>query len=155
MVSSLYVSSSDLRPTTANDQFSHPSYLFFLTTLLTLLIAIPFILVTLFSPSVYAIHNPLMLVPLVLTVCCLVFTLLSNYLVRRARYKESQRIVRMLTDAAGRERAVGEEGTARALVGIQGSMWGRFVGFMSAFGGFIAGLAGLIIMTVSSPHIPS
>ncbi|KAI9639024.1 uncharacterized protein MKK02DRAFT_31286 [Dioszegia hungarica] len=128
--------------------FSHPSYLFFLTTLLTTLIAIPFILVTLFSPPVYAIHDPLLLVPFVLTACCLVFTLLSNYLVRRARYKESQRIVRMLTDAAGRERAVGEEGTARALVGIQGSMWGRFVGFMSGIGGFIAGLAGLIIMTL-------
>lgn len=55
----------------------------------------------------------------------------------------------MLTDAAGRERAVGEEGTARALVGIQGSVWGKIVGFMSAVAGFGSGLAGMIIMTVS------
>lgn len=57
----------------------------------------------------------------------------------------------MLTDAAGRERAVGDEGTARALVGIQGSVWGRVVGFSSAVGGLGAGLAGMIIMTVSNP----
>lgn len=130
-------------------QFSHPSYLFFLTTLLTTLLSIPFILLTLFSSPLHSAHHPLLLVPFIPTALCLIFTLLSNYLVRRARYKESQRIVRMLADAAGRERAVGEEGTARALVGIQGGMWARFVGLTAAVGGLIAGLAGLIIMTVS------
>ncbi|WVQ96013.1 hypothetical protein IAU59_003113 [Kwoniella sp. CBS 9459] len=126
--------------------FSHPSYLFFLTTLVTLLLHIPVLFIALLSPSQKRAHSPLIVIPLALTALTLIFTLLSNFLVRRARKRESERICRMLTDAAGRERA-GEETTARALVGVQGKgFWGRVGGFISGLFGLIAGLAGSIIV---------
>ena len=90
-----------------------------------------------------------MLVPFILTASTAFFALLSNYLVRRARYKESQRIVRMLTDAAARESRNTEESNARALVGVQGKgVWGRLVSFISGVTGLIAGLAAVVIVTV-------
>ncbi|WRT69643.1 uncharacterized protein IL334_006632 [Kwoniella shivajii] len=126
--------------------FSHPSYLFFLTTLITFLLHIPIIFLVLLSPSLKRAHVPLILIPLVVTASTLIFTLLSNFLVRRAKKRESMRISRMLTDAAGRERA-NEEATARALVGIQGKgFWGRIVGFLGGVVGLIAGLTGLILV---------
>ncbi|OCF43814.1 hypothetical protein I317_02256 [Kwoniella heveanensis CBS 569] len=126
--------------------FSHPSYLFFLTTLITLLLHIPILFIALLSPSQKRAHSPLIVVPLALTALTLIFTLLSNFLVRRAKKRESERICRMLTDAAGRERA-GEDSTARALVGVQGKgFWGRVAGFIGGLFGLIAGLAGSIIV---------
>lgn len=69
-------------------------------------------------------------------------------MVRRARWKESQRISRMIADAASREHA-GEERSARAAVGLQkGGVWSRIKGFLSGVLGFIAGLAGVILITV-------
>ncbi|WVW86983.1 hypothetical protein I302_109039 [Kwoniella bestiolae CBS 10118] len=128
--------------------FSHPSYLFFLTTLITLILHIPILFLALLSPSLKRAHAPLILVPLLLTGSTLIFTLLSNFLVRRAKKQESLRISRMLTDAAGRERA-SEEGTARALVGVQRKgFWGRIVGFFGGVFGLIAGLAGLILVSL-------
>jgi hypothetical protein len=130
-------------------QFSHPSYLFFLTTLLTLLLHLPLSLLALLSPPLRAAHAPLIVIPLSLSALTLFLTLLSNYLVRRARWKESQRITRMLTDAAARERGNPEENISRALVGVQGrGVWGRFVGFLSGVIGLVAGLTGLILITV-------
>lgn len=56
----------------------------------------------------------------------------------------------MLTDAAGRERANGDESVARALVGMQGKgVWGRLVGFVLSVLELISGLAGVIIITAS------
>jgi glycerol uptake facilitator-like aquaporin len=130
-------------------QYSHPSFLFFATTFLTLIMHVPIFLLTHLNTSLRRNHSPLIVVPFVVTGLTLIFTLLSNYLVRRARYNESQRIVKMLTDAAGRERSIGDEGAARAMVGIQGSVWGRIVGFLTAIAGLVAGLAGLIVVTVS------
>ncbi|KAK8849618.1 hypothetical protein IAR55_004953 [Kwoniella newhampshirensis] len=128
--------------------FSHPSYLFFLTTLIALLLHIPIILLVFISKPLRLAHSPLILIPLTLTALTLVFTLLSNYLVRRAKMLESQRICRMLTDAAGRERA-GDENVARALVGVQGrGFWGRIFGFIGGLVGLIAGLAGVIVVTL-------
>ncbi|WVR08105.1 hypothetical protein IAU60_005151 [Kwoniella sp. DSM 27419] len=128
--------------------FSHPSYLFFITTLATLLLHIPIIFLVLLSPSLKRAHTPLIAIPLVLAASTLIFTLLSNFLVRRAKKRESQRICRMLTDAAGRERA-GDESTARALVGVQGKgVWGRVVGFVGGLIGLIAGLLGMIIVSL-------
>ncbi|WWC73747.1 uncharacterized protein I206_107719 [Kwoniella pini CBS 10737] len=128
--------------------FSHPSYLFFLTTLITLILHIPIIFLTLLSPSLKRNHTPLILAPLVLTASTLIFTLLANFLVRRAKKQESLRISRMLTEAAGRERA-SEESTARALVGVQGKgFWGRLVGFFGGVIGLIAGLTGLILVSL-------
>ncbi|WWC92749.1 uncharacterized protein L201_007708 [Kwoniella dendrophila CBS 6074] len=128
--------------------FSHPSYLFFLTTLITLILHIPILFLTLLTPSLKRSHTPLIIIPLVLTVSTLIFTLLSNGLVRRAKKKESLRITRMLTDAAGRERA-NEEATARALVGVQGKgFWSRLLGFFGGVIGLIAGLAGMILVTL-------
>jgi hypothetical protein len=55
----------------------------------------------------------------------------------------------MLTDAAARERGNPEENISRALVGVQGrGVWGRFVGFLSGVIGLVAGLTGLILITV-------
>lgn len=103
----------------------------------------------LLSPPLNRAHAPLFLVPFFLTFLTLAFSLLSNFLVRRARRLESERICRMLTDVAGRERAGGDEGVARALVGMQGKgAWGRFVGFILSVLELIAGLAGVIIVTV-------
>ncbi|WWC95765.1 hypothetical protein V866_002631 [Kwoniella sp. B9012] len=128
--------------------FSHPSYLFFLTTLITLILHIPILFLALLSPSLKRSHAPLILVPLVLTGSTLIFTLLSNFLVRRAKKQESLRISRMLTEAAGRERA-SEEGTARALVGVQRKgFWGRILGFFGGVFGLIAGLAGLVLVSL-------
>lgn len=136
-------------------QFSHPSYLFFLTTLLTLLLHLPLSLLALLSPPLRAAHAPLIVIPLSLSAFTLLLTLLSNYLVRRARWKESQRITRMLTDAAARERGNPEENISRALVGVQGrGVWGRFVGFLSGVIGLIAGLTGLILVTVRRSVLP-
>ncbi|WWC65769.1 uncharacterized protein I303_108391 [Kwoniella dejecticola CBS 10117] len=128
--------------------FSHPSYLFFLTTLITLILHIPIIFLSLLSPSLKRNHAPLILVPLVLTASTLIFTLLANFLVRRAKKQESLRISRMLTEAAGRERA-SEESTARALVGVQGKgFWGRLLGFFGGVVGLIAGLTGLVLVSL-------
>ncbi|KAK6908529.1 hypothetical protein I204_06509 [Kwoniella mangroviensis CBS 8886] len=128
--------------------FSHPSYLFFLTTLITLILHIPILFLALLSPSLKRSHAPLILVPLLLTGSTLIFTLLSNFLVRRAKKQESLRISRMLTEAAGRERA-SEEGTARALVGVQRKgFWGRILGFFGGVFGLIAGLAGLVLVSL-------
>jgi hypothetical protein len=60
----------------------------------------------------------------------------------------------MLTDAAARERNAGEEGAARAMIGMQGSVWGRIVGFVGGVFGLIAGLAGMIVVTVSQTTMP-
>jgi hypothetical protein len=111
---------------------------------------IPIILLTHLNFSLRRNHSPFIVIPLVITALTLILTLLCSYLVRRARYNESQRIVKMLTDAAGRERSGGDEGAARAMVGLQGSFWGRIVGFVGGIFGLIAGLAGLIVVTVSA-----
>ncbi|ORY34831.1 hypothetical protein BCR39DRAFT_132887 [Naematelia encephala] len=128
---------------------SHPSYLYFLTSLITFVLHIPIILLLFLSPPLRSAHLPLGVVPLGLTALTVIFALLSNYLVRRAKRREGERICRMLTDAAGRERGAGEEGTARALVGIQGKgIWGGFVSFISGIVGLIAGLAGVVLVTL-------
>jgi len=107
-------------------------------------------MLALLVPPLKSAHAPLILVPFILTAATAFFALLSNYLVRRARYNESQRVVRMLTDAASRESRTGEEATARALVGMQGKgVWGRFVAFISGVAGFVAGLAAVTLVTVS------
>ena len=55
----------------------------------------------------------------------------------------------MLTEAAARERE-GEESAARVAMGLDKGIWGRFVGFALGVIGFIAGLTGVIIVTVRS-----
>lgn len=130
-------------------QFSHPPFVFFLTTLFTFILHVPVLVLVLLVQPLKSAHAPLILVPLGLTAATAFFTLLSNYLVRRARYNESQRVVRMLTDAAARESRNSEEATARALVGVQGKgVWGRFLGFIGGIAGLLAGLAALILVTV-------
>jgi hypothetical protein len=131
-------------------KFSHPSFLFFFTSLLTTVLLFPVLLLVLISPSLKTAHAPLILIPLLTTMATLLFTILSNYLVRRAHTKESQRVVRMLTDAAGSARREGDEAVARALVGLEApGVWNKIVGFFSGIIGLIAGLASLIIVTVS------
>jgi hypothetical protein len=131
-------------------KFSHPSFLFFFTSLLTTVLLFPVLLLVLISPSLKTAHAPLLLIPLLTTMATLLFTILSNYLVRRAHTKESQRVVRMLTDAAGSARREGDEAVARALVGLEApGVWNKIVGFFSGIIGLVAGLASLIIVTVS------
>lgn len=104
------------------------------------------------SPSLKHTHLPLIFVPFGITALTVIFSLLSNHLVRRARRQEGQRIQRMLTDAAARERGrgTGDRHVTRALVGVQEKgVWGRLVGFFRGILGFIIGLAGLGLVIVS------
>ena len=115
---------------------------------MTAILVLPILLLTLLSPCLNRAHSPLFLVPLLLTLFILLTTLLSNYLVRRARFKESQRVSRMLTEAAARERE-GEEAAARVAMGMEKGFGGRVVAFLFGVIGFIAGLAGLVLVLVS------
>ncbi|ORX37835.1 hypothetical protein BD324DRAFT_623489 [Kockovaella imperatae] len=127
--------------------FSHPPYLFFLTSLITVILHIPLVLLILLNPCLNRAHSPLFLIPFILTAVTLLFSLLSSYLVRRAKWKESQRITRMLTEAAVRERE-GEESAARVAMGLEKGVWGRFVGFLRGVIGLLAGLAGLVLVVL-------
>jgi len=89
-------------------------------------------------------------VPLTVSLLTHILTLLANFLVRRARRIESERVIRRLTEAAQRERVGEDENVARAIVGMQGKgIWGRFVGFIGGILGLVAGLAGMILVVVS------
>ena len=126
--------------------FSHPSYLYFITTLLTLLLLIPLLSIVLLSPELLSAHAPLIYLPATVTLIALILTLLSNYLVRRAKMLEGQRICRMLNSAASE--AGDEEHMARGLVGVQGGLWKGFKGFVGGVIGLLAGLAGIILVLV-------
>ena len=54
----------------------------------------------------------------------------------------------MITDVAARER-YGDERAVRAAVGLQQSAWSRIGGFFAAVIGFVAGLLGFLVVTVS------
>lgn len=119
---------------------------------MTFIIHIPLFLLVVLSPSLKHKHLPLIFVPFGVTALTVLFSLLSNHLVRRARQQEGQRIQRMLTDAAARERGrgAGDRHVSRALVGVQEKgVWGRLVGFFRGILGFIIGLAGLGLVVVS------
>lgn len=116
--------------------------------MLTLIIHFPILLLILLNHSLRRKHSPLFLVPFGLTFGILVVTLLSNYLVRRARWKESQKVRRMLTEAAARERH-GDESGARAAVGLERGVCSSLLGFLSGVFGLAAGLASLILVGVS------
>jgi hypothetical protein len=124
--------------------------LFFFTTLLSLCLLVPILLLSLLSPPLKRIHNPLLLLPLLLTLFTGLLTLLSSFLVRRARTKESRRVVRMVTDGVGQGHAVGDEVVARALVGMDKRKWyHKVLSFLGGVVGFIAGLASLLLVLVS------
>lgn len=131
-----------------NLQFSHPSYLYFLTTLLTFVLLLPLFLLSFISRPLRHDHYPFLAIPLGLTAGVLFFTLLSNFLVRRAKRNESRRILRMLNTSAVPGEGTDEERTARALVGLQGGFWGRVVGGLRGTMGLIAGLAGMAVILV-------
>ena len=128
-------------------QFSHPTSLYFYITTATTILLFPMFLLTWLNPTLFRAHIPIMIVPATLTIIVLLTTLLSNYLVRRAKWKESQRIQRMITDAAARER-IGDESSAMAALGLQNGVWGSFVVFVLGVIGFVAGLAGLLVVIV-------
>jgi hypothetical protein len=91
-------------------------------------------------------HVPFFLVPFGVTAATLFFALLANYLVRRARQLESDRIFRMLSDVSDRRDE--ENRLARAWIGSGGGAWARLVDFVVGFLELVAGLVGLIVITV-------
>lgn len=141
-----YCSSLDPRHKLTN-QFSHPSYLFFLTTLLSGISHIPIFLLLWLSPPLRHRHVPFFLIPFGVTALTLFCALFANYLVRRARRLESDRIYRMLSDVADRQHE--ENRLARAWVGSGGGAWARFVDFVIGVVELLAGLVGLIVVIVS------
>ena len=130
-----------------DEQFSHPSFLFFLTTLISVIFHIPMILIIWLSKPLRHQHVPFFLVPFGVTAATLFFALLANYLVRRARQLESDRIFRMLSDVSDRRDE--ENRLARAWIGSGGGAWARLVDFVVGFLELVAGLVGLIVITVS------
>jgi len=90
---------------------------------------------------------PFFLVPFCVTAATLFCALLANYLVRRARRLESDRIFRMLSDVADRQNE--ENRLARAWIGSGGGAWNRLVDFVVGVLELLAGLVGLIVVSVS------
>lgn len=131
-----------------NKQFSHPSFLFFLTTLISVIFHIPIFLIIWLSKPLRHQHVPFFLVPFCVTAATLFCALLANYLVRRARQLESDRIFRMLSDVSDRQNE--ENRLARAWIGSGGGAWARFVDFVVGVVELLAGLVGLIVVTVST-----
>lgn len=127
-------------------QFSHPFYLFFLTTLISAILHVPIFFLLWFSPALRHRHIPFFLIPFGLTAVTLFCALISNYLVRRARRLESDRIYRMLSDVADRQHE--ENRLARAWVGSGGGAGARFIDFIIGVLELLAGLVGLIVVAV-------
>lgn len=121
--------------------------MFFLTTLISAILHIPIFLLLWLSPALRHRHVPFFLVPFCVTAATVFCALLANYLVRRARRLESDRIFRMLSDAAERQQE--ENRLARAWVGSGGGAWARFVDFVIGVLELVAGLVGLIVVAVS------
>ncbi|KAL7425069.1 hypothetical protein Q5752_000757 [Cryptotrichosporon argae] len=123
--------------------FANPSKLFFVTTLLTLLLYIPITLLALLSPALKRAHGTLILATLAVSGSAIVFALLTNFLVRRAKAHEAARIQRMLVETARGN----EDSIARALVGLQGVTFGqRLYAGLLALLALIAGLAALVVV---------
>jgi len=112
-----------------------------------MLFHIPMILIIWLSKPLRHQHVPFFLVPFGVTAATLFFALLANYLVRRARQLESDRIFRMLSDVSDRRDE--ENRLARAWIGSGGGAWARFVDFIVGVLELLAGLVGLIVITVS------
>jgi hypothetical protein len=121
--------------------------------LLTFLLLLPLFLLSFISKPLRHAHYPFFGIPLGLSAGVLSFTLLSNFLVRRAKRNESRRILRMLNTSAVPGEGADEERTARALVGLQGGFWGRIVGGVRGILGLIAGMAGMGVVLVSFTSI--
>ncbi|RXK41819.1 hypothetical protein M231_00818 [Tremella mesenterica] len=86
---------------------------------------------------------PFFLVPLIPAATTIFLSLLANYLVRRAKWLESMRILRALT-THGRE-----DTWARAWYGLrERGCWGGFLRLIRGIAGFISGLAGVTVVVL-------
>ena len=128
----------------ADEKFSHPSKIFFITSLIAFLLHIPLTMLLLLSPALRATHWPFILLALVPTALMVIFSLLANYLVRRAKWLESMRIYRMLP-AHGNE-----DNWAQAVYGLrEKGFWHGLARIVRGIIGLISGLAAALIVSVS------